>query len=185
MENTDFDYLVLGAGSGGIASGRWAAAKFGTKVGIIEMGPLGGTCVNVGCVPKKVMFNCASFMDDLEMIGSYGFKGLEKLTLDFPTLKLRRDNYVKRLNGIYANMLSNNQVTHIQGWGKFVDKNTIEVNGVNYTGKHILIATGSAAVKPQIEGAEFATDSNGFFDFEELPKKVIVVGGGYIGTELG
>lgn len=154
-----FDLLVLGAGSGGIASGRWAAGKLGISVGIIEHQKLGGTCVNVGCVPKKVMFNAASFLDDLKMMGSYSQFSLgeqnidlSQISLDFNGLVEKREKYITRLNGIYKTLLDTNNVTHINGWGKFVDSKTIEVGGVNYTADHIIIATGSKPVEGLFEG---------------------------------
>lgn len=180
-----FEYLVIGAGSGGIASGRWTAAKHGTKVGIIEYQALGGTCVNVGCVPKKVMFNASSILETKELCEGYGIEGGEGLKLDFPTLKKNRDNYVKWLNGIYDGMITNNNMTLIKGWGKFVDNHTVEVEGTRYTADHILIAVGNRSAKGGFEGDEHCIDSDGFFDLEDLPKKVVVYGGGYIGTELG
>ena len=188
MENKEnhFDYLVIGAGSGGVASGRWTASKHGTKVAIIEHQRLGGTCVNVGCVPKKVMFNAASVIEDNHLADTYGITGAEELKFDFPTLKKNRDNYVKWLNGIYEGMLGNSGVTVINGWAKFVDNHTVEVNGKDrYTADHILIAVGNKSQKATFEGNEYTIDSDGFFDLEELPKKVVVYGGGYIATELG
>lgn len=181
-----FEYLVIGAGSGGVASARWAASKLGVKAAVIEKGRLGGTCVNVGCVPKKVMFNCSAILEDAHLAHTYGFSGGDQLKLDFNTLKTRRDNYVKFLNGIYQTLCDNSKVRIIEGWAKFVDNKTIEVNGQDrYTADHILIATGSHPNKIGIEGEEFASSSDDFFDLEELPKRAIVVGGGYIAVELG
>ena len=119
------------------------------------------------------------------MIKCYGLNGAENLTLDFPTLKTKRDAVVARLNGIYGNMLSSANVTHIQGWGKFIDAHTIDVDGTHYTGEHVLIATGSKPVDVKFPGGELCCNSDDFFNWEEQPKKVIVLGGGYIGTELG
>lgn len=187
MENSDnhFDYLVIGAGSGGVGSGRWTASKHGTKVAIIEHQRLGGTCVNVGCVPKKVMFNCSSFYEDLHMSDTYGFSGYEEVKLDFPTLKKHRDGYIEWLNGIYGKMLDSSNVTLIRGWAKFVDNKTVEVDGKKYTADHILIATGSHPNKIGFEGEEHTIDSDGFFEIEDLPKKFLILGGGYIAVEIG
>ena len=185
-DSKHFDFIVIGAGSGGVASARWTAKKHGTKVAIIEHQRLGGTCVNVGCVPKKHMFNVASVFDDFHAAESFGIKGTEEVKLDFPTLKANRDANIKKLNGIYEGMLNNSGVTIIRGWGKFVDKNTVEVYGKDrYTADHILIATGGSSNDPGFEGSEFTIDSDGFFDLEDLPKKAVVLGGGYIATELG
>ena len=181
-----FDYIVIGAGSGGVASSRWTAKFHGTKVAIIEHQALGGTCVNVGCVPKKCMFNAAAILDDLHVADSYGLSGSEGVKLDFSILKEHRDKYIKRLNGIYDDMLANNKVTLIRGWGKFVDSKTVEVNGTDrYTADHILIATGGKPNDGGFEGAEHTINSNGFFELEQLPKRAIVLGGGYIAVELG
>ena len=118
-------------------------------------------------------------------MSSYGIKGLEDLTLNFNDLKTARDKYVKRLNGIYDNLLKNNKVTYIKGWGKFVGPHSIDVDGTVYTADHIIIATGSEPVEAEFEGHEFCINSDGFFELEELPERVILVGGGYIGTEIG
>ncbi|KAJ3036091.1 Glutathione reductase [Rhizophlyctis rosea] len=178
-----YDYLVLGAGSGGIASAR-RAASYGAKVGIIEAGRFGGTCVNVGCVPKKVMWNTASMRESLSEAKGYGFD-VEVKGFTWETIKEKRDAYIKRLNGIYETNLNKDSIEQIRGHAKFVDKDTVEVNGQLYSGKHILIATGSHAVIPETPGMrEYGITSDGFFELEHLPKKVAVVGAGYIGVEL-
>jgi glutathione reductase (NADPH) len=177
-----FDYLVIGAGSGGIASGR-RAALLGKKVGIIEHKALGGTCVNVGCVPKKVMFNASTFVETCELMESYGITA--KPTVDFATLKKNRDTYVKRLNGIYETNLGNDKITVIKGFGRFIDNRTVEVNGKKYTGEHILIAVGSKPNDVQFEGKEHTINSDGFFELDHLPKAATILGGGYIAVEIG
>ncbi|KAJ3056468.1 Glutathione reductase [Rhizophlyctis rosea] len=178
-----FDYLVIGAGSGGIASAR-RAASYGAKVAIVEAGRFGGTCVNVGCVPKKVMWSTASMREALAEAKGYGFD-IEVKGFSFETVKEKRDAYIKRLNGIYETNLSKDGIEQIKGHAKFVEKDTVEVNGQLYSGKHILIATGSYAWIPETPGLrEFGTTSDGFFELEHLPKKVAVVGAGYIGVEL-
>lgn len=173
-----FDLLVIGAGSGGIATAR-RAAMYGAKVGIIEGSRLGGTCVNVGCVPKKVMFNTAAVSDTLNEAHEYGFK-FSKPTFDWPTVKSKRDAYIQRLNGIYERNLMNSKVEIIPGMGSFVNNNTIKVGQHIFTAKHILIATGSqASIPPQLEGSEHVLTSDGFFDMNYLPKKVAIVGAGH------
>ncbi|KAI9099485.1 hypothetical protein DFS34DRAFT_617717 [Phlyctochytrium arcticum] len=178
-----YDYLVLGAGSGGIASAR-RAASYGAKVAIIESGRFGGTCVNVGCVPKKIMWTAASFAEALREARGYGFT-VENKGFSWEAVKEKRDAYITRLNGIYEKNLGNDKIEQIRGTAKFVDKSTVEVNGQLYSGKHILIATGSYAWVPPINGArEFGITSDGFFELPKMPKKVAVVGAGYIGIEL-
>lgn len=177
-----FDYIVIGAGSGGIASAR-RAAKFGKKVAIIENRVVGGTCVNVGCVPKKVMFNLASFLEDAQYMKHYGVNGLEP-TLDFAQLKNARDAYVKRLNGIYMRNLGNDGISYFQGLAKFADQNVVLAGEEKLTADHILIASGSAPRHIPFPGDEYCMDSNDFFAMEQLPKSIAVIGGGYIAVEL-
>ncbi|KAJ1569203.1 hypothetical protein HK096_003891 [Nowakowskiella sp. JEL0078] len=180
-----YDYLVIGAGSGGIASAR-RAASYGAKVGIIENDRWGGTCVNRGCVPKKVMWNAASVAESLHDAKAYGFNvDTDNLNFDWVTIKEKRDAYITRLNGIYESNLTKDKIDRIWGTAKFVSNNTIEVEGELYTGKHILIASGSKAVIPDTFGAkEFGVTSDGFFELKTLPKKVAIVGAGYIAVEL-
>ncbi|KAI8896890.1 glutathione reductase [Globomyces pollinis-pini] len=180
-----YDYLVLGGGSGGIASAR-RAAMYGAKVAVIEGSRLGGTCVNVGCVPKKVMWNTASIAESIHDAKSYGFdfKGVTP-SFDWNAVKQKRDAYVKRLNGIYETNLGKDNIDIINGFASFVDNKTVKVGDQLYSGKHILIATGSKAVIPDVPGAkEFGVTSDGFFELEHLPKKVAIVGAGYIAVEL-
>ena len=177
-----FDYLVIGGGSGGVATAR-RAAEYGARVALIEAGRLGGTCVNVGCVPKKVMWYAANIAHSLEDAAGYGFT-LAGHDFDWPTLKQRRDAYVQRLNGIYDGMLEKAGVEVIRGFGRFVDKDTVEVDGERYSAPHIVIATGGHPVVPETPGAELGITSDGFFELERLPRRVAVVGGGYIAVEL-
>ncbi|XP_033637722.1 glutathione reductase, mitochondrial-like [Asterias rubens] len=177
-----FDYLVLGGGSGGIASAR-RAAEFGVSVGLIESGPLGGTCVNVGCVPKKVMFLTAMHSEFIHDQPDYGYD-VQKKSFSWSAIKEKRDAYIKRLNGIYFGNLERSKVTYINGFAKFADNRSVVVDGTLYTGKHILIATGGKPVVPDIPGAEHGITSDGFFELEDLPKKTAVVGAGYIAVEL-
>ncbi|CAG8583424.1 1633_t:CDS:2, partial [Scutellospora calospora] len=188
-KSNHYDYLVIGGGSGGLASAR-RAGSYGFKVGLIESsGRLGGTCVNVGCVPKKVMFNTASIAEALHDAEQYGFdlSSIPKFNWNF--LKQKRDAYIKRLNGIYLNNLAKDNVEYIQGKASFVSKNVLRVehNGQSeeIEAKKILIATGGSPILPhETPGFELGITSDGFFDLEEQPKNVIVVGTGYIGVEL-
>lgn len=149
MENKlQYDYIVIGAGSGGMGSGR-RAALHGKKVAMIENRVIGGTCVNVGCVPKKVMLNLASFMEDIHLFKDYGVQGTEHLKLDFQHFKQQRDGYVKRLNGIYANNLKNSEVDYFTGTASFADSKTVITSeGKSLTADHIMICSGSSPMKP-------------------------------------
>ena len=177
-----FDFLVIGGGSGGIASAR-RAASYGVRTALIEGGVIGGTCVNVGCVPKKVMWNAAGIAESLGHARDFGFD-IEINGFDWAGLKQSRDAYIKRLNGIYDRNLEASGVTRINGWARFVDAKTVEVNGQTFSGKHVLIATGGTPVVPDIEGADLGITSDDFFELEHLPKNVAVIGGGYIAVEL-
>ena len=181
-----FDLLVIGAGSGGIATAR-RAASYGASVAIIESGRLGGTCVNVGCVPKKVMWNAATLAHGLNMAADYGFK-ISREGLDWPLMKKRRDAYITRLNDIYQRNLNLDDIKIFHGHGRFIDSRHIEIAGNDkiqpIEGKHILIATGGRPTLPDIPGAELGITSDSFFELEQLPKRVVVVGAGYIAVEL-
>lgn len=177
-----FDYLAIGAGSGGIASAN-RAAKLGKKAAVVEAKYLGGTCVNVGCVPKKAMWYAGQISDALKYAHDYGFK-LEQKGLDWSHLVKNREAYIERIHGSYQRGFDANNVTVIQGFAKFVDKNTVDVDGTIYTADHITIATGGRPSTPDVEGAEFGIDSDGFFALTEQPKSVAVIGAGYIAVEL-
>ncbi|TWX65034.1 glutathione-disulfide reductase [Colwellia sp. C1TZA3] len=177
-----FDYISIGAGSGGIASAN-RAARLGKKAAIIEAKHIGGTCVNVGCVPKKVMWYAGQIADSLHYANDYGFKASLQ-SFDWSTLVKNREAYIERIHAAYARGFASNDVTVIKGFAKFVDKNTLDVDGVLYTADHITIATGGRPSRPDIEGAEHGIDSDGFFALTEQPKKVAVVGAGYIAVEL-
>lgn len=178
-----FDYIAIGGGSGGIASAN-RAAMYGKKVAIIEASALGGTCVNVGCVPKKVMWHGAQLAEAMHLYAKdYGFD-VENKGLDWSKLVAAREAYISRIHTSYDNVLGNNKVTVIKGFAKFVNKNTVTVNGQEYTADHILIATGGAPTIPDVPGAEHGIDSNGFFALTEQPKRVAVIGAGYIAVEL-
>ncbi|MFT5260076.1 MAG: glutathione reductase (NADPH) [Gammaproteobacteria bacterium] len=182
MSVSSFDFIVIGGGSGGIACAR-RAASYGAKVLVVESGPLGGTCVNVGCVPKKVMWMAAHLAEQTHLAKDYGFT-VGSTDFDWPTLKAKRDAYIGRLNGIYAKNLGNSGVETVLGQAAFVDADTIKVNDQTYSGKHILIATGGYPWVPDLPGAELGISSDGFFELEDLPKRALVVGAGYIATEL-
>lgn len=182
------DYLVIGIGSGGIASAR-RAAKHGAKVIAIESKRYGGTCVNVGCVPKKVTWNAAAIAETFKDAKAYGFRGFEQPTFDWPYFKKKRDAYVKRLNGIYETNLDKDKIEHIKGRAKFVDTNQVEIaleggGTQRVKAKNILIATGGRPKVPDIPGAELCIDSDGFFDLEDRPKSIATSGAGYIGVEM-
>ncbi|RYV02907.1 glutathione-disulfide reductase [Shewanella sp. OPT22] len=178
-----FDYICLGAGSGGIASANRAAMR-GAKVLLIEAKHVGGTCVNVGCVPKKVMWYGAQVAEAIHLYAKdYGFD-VSVNQFNWQTLVDSREAYIERIHGAYDRGLASNGVTLVKGYGKFVNNRTIEVNGEQYTADHILIATGGAPTIPNIPGAEHGIDSNGFFALTEQPKRVAVIGAGYIAVEL-
>lgn len=178
-----YDYIVIGGGSGGIASVN-RAAMHGKRCALIEAGELGGTCVNVGCVPKKVMWHAAQVADAIRRYGpDYGFDTTVN-RFDWDTLVRNRSAYIGRIHASYAAGLEKNKVDVIRGFARFVDARTIEVGGERLTAGHILIATGGRPVRPDIPGAEHGLDSDGFFALPALPRRTAVVGAGYIAVEL-
>jgi len=178
-----FDLLVVGGGSGGLATAQ-RAAEYGASVALFEPARLGGTCVNVGCVPKKVMWNAAELKAALSVAPYYGFD-VRTGGHDWPKLKRGRDAYVQRLNGIYARNLDKKGIVtvraaaRLRGAGEVVD-----ANGEVYRAKHVMIATGGRPRIPPVPGCELGITSDGFFELEELPRRVAVVGSGYIAVEL-
>jgi glutathione reductase (NADPH) len=181
-----FDYLAIGGGSGGIASAN-RAARLGKKAAVIEAKYIGGTCVNVGCVPKKAMWYAGQISDALKYANDYGFSqhlSQGESQFDWGKLVANREAYIKRIHAAYQRGFDANDVTVINGFAKFVDKNTVEVNGELITADHITIATGGRPSIPDIEGAEYGINSDGFFALTEQPKSVAVVGAGYIAVEL-
>ncbi len=178
----DFDLYVIGAGSGGVRAARFAAG-FGAKVAVAESRYLGGTCVNVGCVPKKLLVYGAHFAEDFEQSSGFGWS-LGEANFDWATLIANKDREINRLNGIYRNLLVNSGVTLHEAHAKIVGPHEVEVNGERFTAKNILIATGGWPQIPQIPGHEHAISSNQAFFLKELPKRVLVVGGGYIAVEF-
>ncbi len=178
----NYDYIVIGGGSGGVATAR-RAAEYGAKVVLIEAHRLGGTCVNVGCVPKKLMWYAAQIAHSLDDARHYGFS-IHGHDFDWQRLKHDRDAYIQRLNGIYLNLLEQSGVTLVRGSARFVDSKTVAADGQHYSAPHIVIATGGQPVLPAIPGAELGISSDGFFELEQQPQRVVVVGAGYIGVEL-
>ena len=177
-----FDLLVIGGGSGGLAHAQ-RAAEYGANVAVIEHGPLGGTCVNVGCVPKKVMWYAANYAHQLHHAVDYGYD-ISVNNHDWAALKTRRDAYVARLNDIYGSNLDKRGVTFIEGHARFVDANTVDVDGTEYVAERIVVATGGQPIVPDIPGAALGITSDGFFELAEQPKRVLIAGSGYIAVEL-
>ncbi|WP_312174452.1 glutathione-disulfide reductase [Pseudescherichia sp.] len=178
-----YDYIAIGGGSGGIASIN-RAAMYGQKCALIEAKELGGTCVNVGCVPKKVMWHASQIAEAVNLYGAdYGFDATIN-NFDWQRLVASRTAYIDRIHSSYENVLGKNNVDVIRGFARFVDAKTVEVNGETLTADHILIATGGRPSYPDIPGAEHGIDSDGFFELTALPKRVAVVGAGYIAVEL-
>jgi len=178
-----YDYIAIGGGSGGIASVN-RASMYGKKCALIEAKDIGGTCVNVGCVPKKVMWHAAQIAEAIHHYApGYGFDAAVNC-FDWAGLVRNRSAYIERLHTVYETGLDNNSVDVITGFAKFVDAHTIEVGHERMTADHILIATGCRPSRPGIPGAEYGIDSDGFFALTELPKRTAVVGAGYIAVEL-
>jgi glutathione reductase (NADPH) len=182
MSEQTFDLISIGGGSGGLACAQ-RAAEYGAKTAVIEPHRLGGTCVNVGCVPKKVMWNAASVALSLKDANDYGFD-VKAGPNDWAGLKRKRDAYVARLNGIYERNLAAKGVAHVRGAARFVDAHTVEVNGQRLTARHLVIATGGKSMVPRIPGAQLGITSDGFFELESRPQRVAVIGSGYIACEL-
>ncbi|XP_058693383.1 glutathione reductase, mitochondrial isoform X2 [Poecile atricapillus] len=187
MAAAAYELLVLGGGSGGLAGAR-RAAELGARVALVEPSRLGGTCVNVGCVPKKVMWNTAVHAEFVHDHADYGFE-TSGVKFNWRTIKEKRDAYVRRLNDIYENNVKKARIDIIRGYGKFTAdaEPTVEVDGKKYTAPHILIATGGRPAVPsdsEVPGASLGMTSDGFFDLEELPRRSVIVGAGYIAVEI-
>jgi glutathione reductase (NADPH) len=178
----DFDLYVIGAGSGGVRAARFSAG-FGARVAIAESRYLGGTCVNVGCVPKKLLVYGAHYAEDFEQAKSFGWSAGEA-EFDWSTLIANKDREIHRLNDIYRNLLLNSGVTLHEGHAKLVDAHRVEINGEIYSAEHILIATGGWPQVPEFPGSEYAITSQDAFFLKSLPKRILVVGGGYIAVEF-
>ena len=180
--NKHYDMIAIGAGSGGLSAVE-RASEYGKKCAIIEMKTIGGTCVNVGCVPKKVMWYAANTAATISNASGFGF---EVGSVDFSWKKLKqgRDNYIEGITTWYSGHLKSLDIDYIEGFGQLIDNNTVSVNDQQVTANHIVLSPGSAPFVPNVEGAEFGITSDGFFKLNDLPKKVAIVGGGFIAVEL-
>ena len=177
-----YDLIAIGGGSGGLSAAE-RAAKYGAKTAVVEAGKLGGTCVNLGCVPKKVMWYGANIAHMLHDAPDYGFDAVNQ-GFDWSKLKQQRDQYVGNINSWYHTYLADSNIDEIQGYARFIDAHTLEVGGRHYSADHIVIAPGSYPIIPSIEGAELGITSDGFFDLAERPERVAVIGSGYIAVEI-
>ena len=177
-----YDMIAIGAGSGGLSAVE-RASEYGKKCAVVEVNQVGGTCVNVGCVPKKVMWFAANAAQTIKNSNGFGF---DIAINDFSWTKLKdgRENYINGINKWYDGYLEKLGIDYFHGFGKLIDKNTISVNGENLTADTIVLSPGGEPSVPKIEGAKYGITSDGFFELNELPKRVAVVGGGYIGVEL-
>lgn len=182
MSEFDYDLITLGAGSGGVRASRMAG-QFGAKVAVIESSRPGGTCVMRGCVPKKLLIYGAHFADDLEDAAGYGWT-VGDVSFDWKTLVANKDKELERLEGIYTRILRDANVELIRGRGTLIDRHTVEVDGKRLTAKKILIAVGGWPTMPQVPGIEHVITSNEALDLPELPKEMIIVGGGFIAVEF-
>ncbi|PKO45311.1 MAG: glutathione-disulfide reductase [Betaproteobacteria bacterium HGW-Betaproteobacteria-3] len=182
MTSFDFDLFVIGGGSGGVRAARMAAQR-GARVAVAESGALGGTCVNVGCIPKKLYSYAAHYAEAFEEARGFGWN-ISAPTFDWSRLKANRAKEISRLNGVYLNLLTGAAAKVINGRAMLLDAHTVEVNGARHTAAHILVATGGYPVVPEIEGRELVVTSDDMFDLDPFPKRLVVVGGGYIACEF-
>jgi glutathione reductase (NADPH) len=177
-----YDLIVIGGGSGGLAVAE-KAAEYGRKVAIIETRRLGGTCVNNGCVPKKVMWYAASLAHAVDDAGSFGIPASRGKT-EWQKLVAGRDTYINNINGYWNDYVEHSGIDRIEGYATFVDQHTVQVNGDSYAADNIVIATGGQPIIPPVPGAELGITSDEFFQLHEQPERVAIIGGGYIGVEL-
>jgi glutathione reductase (NADPH) len=177
-----YDLIAIGAGSGGLSVAE-RAARYGKRCAVIESGKLGGTCVNVGCVPKKVMWYGAEIAHSLEMAGDYGFD-VSNNGFDWAALVRKREEFIGGINTWYKSYLSDSDIDEINGHATFVDAHTLKVGNKTYTADHIVISTGGRPITPDVPGSEMGIDSDGFFALTEKPERVAVVGAGYIAVEV-
>jgi glutathione reductase (NADPH) len=177
-----YDLIAIGAGSGGLSVAE-RAARYGARCAIVESGKLGGTCVNLGCVPKKVMWYAASIAHILEEADGYGYR-IAGNSFDWFHLKQARDEYVSGINDWYHTYLADSSIDEISGLARFSDPHTLEAGGERYTAEHIVVSVGGYPAVPDIPGANLGITSDGFFDLGQQPERVAVVGAGYIAVEL-
>lgn len=182
MRRYDYDLFTIGGGSGGVRASRFAS-QYGAKVALAEKSHLGGTCVNLGCVPKKLMSYAAHFRDDFSDAAGYGWQ-LGETALDWSVLMASKDREIARLNSVYRSILENASVEVFDGHANIEDSHTVAINGRRMTARHILIATGGHPTRPHIAGSEHGLTSDDFFHLNALPPRAIVLGGGYIAVEL-
>lgn len=182
MARYDYDLVTIGGGSGGVRASRLAAAA-GARVALVEESRLGGTCVNAGCIPKKLFSYAAHFAHDFADAAGYGWE-LGAQSFDWPRLIANKDREIARLNGVYARLLETAGAEVVFGRGRLIDAHTVETEGRRLSAQHILIATGSRPVVPRVPGAELAITSDQAFHLERLPHRVVMVGGGYIAVEF-
>ncbi|MDO8718929.1 MAG: glutathione-disulfide reductase [Polaromonas sp.] len=182
MQTFDFDLFVIGGGSGGVRAARMAAQR-GARVALAEVAAMGGTCVNLGCIPKKLYSYAAHFAESFEESHGFGWVG-EAPILNWDTLKANRAREITRLNGIYVQLLKGAGVHLIEGWATLVDAHTVAVGGQHYSAKSILVATGGKPSVPDVAGSEHVITSNEMFDLSPFPQRLLVVGGGYIACEF-
>lgn len=182
MDRFDYDLLVLGGGSGGVRAARMAAQR-GARVALVEAAALGGTCVNVGCIPKKLYSYAAGYAEAFEEAAGFGWSVPEP-RFDWATLKANRAKEIARLNGIYRDLLKGAGAEVVEGWGVLADAHTLQVGTRRLTARHILVATGGTPFMPEIGGRELAVSSDQMFDLDPFPKRLVVVGGGYIACEF-
>ena len=182
MPQYDYDLFTIGAGSGGVRASRWAA-NLGARVAVAEERYLGGTCVNVGCIPKKLFAYAAHYHEDFEDAAGYGWRA-GAASFDWRTLVANKDREIARLNGVYERLLTGSGVEIFRARATLADPHTVEVDGKRVTAAHVLVATGGWPTKPDIPGSELAFTSNEAFHLPELPRRVVVVGGGYIAVEF-
>jgi len=182
MSQQHFDIIAMGGGSGGLAVTQ-RAAEYGARAAVIEQGRLGGTCVNAGCVPKKVLWNAAHIVEGARDAAGYGIS-LPEAKVDWEDMRNRRDAYIVRLNGVYARNLEKRGVVHISGRATFQDAHTVVVGSNRYTADHIVVATGGQPLRPALPGQELGLTSDEFFAMNSRPNRVAVIGSGYIAVEI-
>ena len=182
MSQQHFDIIAMGGGSGGLAVAQ-RAAEYGARAAVIEQGRLGGTCVNAGCVPKKVLWNAAHIVEGARDAAGYGIS-LPEAKVDWEDMRKRRDAYIVRLNGVYARNLEKRGVVHISGRATFQDAHTVMVGSNRYTADHIVVATGGQPLRPALPGQELGLTSDEFFAMHSRPNRVAVIGSGYIAVEI-